>query len=282
MFFNKFPNIEYDFEGKGETNTIKNIFRSVRALPTFLDEFTGYSFYNVINGERPDIVSQRLYDKSDFYWTFFVINDFLHDGYRAWPMSQEDLLEYFDTHYKGTVITTNPTIVPDPDGLDTITNSIAGKFDIGSIVHGSVSGAKGKITKKNIDMNQLVIQEITEGTAGIHPITGANVSSIVGGPFQATEDLIQQQPSSHQVQIDKVFDYLDAPYQYFKTGDDLRKPVTNKTFIDSPESVDENQLSFISNRLYETEKNDTRSLIRYVQPDAIGQFVNEFNKLINE
>ena len=30
MFFNKFPNIEYDFEGKGETNTIKNIFRSVR------------------------------------------------------------------------------------------------------------------------------------------------------------------------------------------------------------------------------------------------------------
>ena len=282
MFFNKFPNIEYDFEGKGETNTIKNIFRSVRALPTFLDEFTGYSFYNVINGERPDIVSQRLYDKSDFYWTFFVINDFLHDGYRAWPMSQEDLIEYFDTHYKGTVITTNPTIVPDSDGLDTITNSIAGKFDLGSIVHGGTSGAKGTIVKKNIDMNQLVIQDITEGTSGIHPITGASDSDFSGGPFQPTEALIQQQPSSHQVKIDKVFDYLDAPYQYFKTGDELRKPVTNKTFIDSPESVDENQLSFISNRLYEIEKNDTRSLIRYVQPEAIGQFVTEFNKLINE
>ena len=39
MFFNKFPNIEYDFEGRGETNVIKNIFRSVRALPEFLDEF---------------------------------------------------------------------------------------------------------------------------------------------------------------------------------------------------------------------------------------------------
>lgn len=282
MFFNKFPNIEYDFEGKGETNTIKNIFRSVRALPTFLDEFTGYGFYNVINGERPDIVSLRLYNSSDFYWTFFVINDFLHDGYRAWPMSQEDLEEYFETHYSGKVITTNPTVDPHPDGLDGFVNSLAGKFDLGSIVHGGTSGAKGTIVKKNIDMNQLVIQDITEGTAGVDPITGASNNNISGGPFQPTEQLIQQQPSSHQVKIDKVFNYIDAPYQYFKTGDESRKPVTNKTFIDSPESVDENQLSFISNRLYETEKNDQRTFIRYVMPEAMGDFVKEFNDLINE
>ena len=195
MFFKKFPNIEYDFEGKGETNTIKNIFRSVRALPTFLDEFTGYSFYHVVNGERPDIVSQRLYGSSDFYWTFFVINDFLHDGYRAWPLSQEDLEEYFETHYDGKVITTNPIIVPDADGLDVVQDSLAGKFDLGSIVHGGTSGAKGTIVKKNIDMNQLVIQEITEGTAGVHPITGASDSNFSGGPFQSSEQLVQELPN---------------------------------------------------------------------------------------
>tara|TARA_Y100001937_G_scaffold54498_1_gene75142 strand:- start:358 stop:1206 length:849 start_codon:yes stop_codon:yes gene_type:complete len=282
MFFKKFPNIEYDFEGKGETNTIKNIFRSVRALPTFLDEFTGYSFYHVVNGERPDIVSQRLYGSSDFYWTFFVINDFLHDGYRAWPLSQEDLEEYFETHYDGKVITTNPIIVPDADGLDVVQDSLAGKFDLGSIVHGGKSGAKGTIVKKNIDMNQLVIQEITEGTAGVHPITGASDSNFDGGPFQSSEQLVQELPNSHQVKIDKVFNYIDAPYQYFKTGDTERKQVTNKTFIDSTDSVDENQLSFITNRLFETERNDQRSFIRYVQPTAMGDFVKAFNDLIQE
>ena len=282
MFFKKFPNIEYDFEGKGETNTIKNIFRSVRALPTFLDEFTGYSFYHVVNGERPDIVSQRLYGSSDFYWTFFVINDFLHDGYRAWPLSQEDLEEYFETHYDGKVITTNPIIKPDADGLDEIVDSLAGKFDLGSIVHGGTSGAKGTIVKKNIDMNQLVIQEITEGTAGVHPITGASDSNFDGGPFQSSEQLVQELPNSHQVKIDKVFNYIDAPYQYFKTGDTERKQVTNKTFIDSTDSVDENQLSFITNRLFETERNDQRSFIRYVQPTAMGDFVKAFNDLIQE
>tara|TARA_B100001057_G_scaffold480333_1_gene553071 strand:- start:2926 stop:3774 length:849 start_codon:yes stop_codon:yes gene_type:complete len=282
MFFKKFPNIDYDFEGKGETNTIKNIFRSVRALPTFLDEFTGYSFYHVINGERPDIVSQRLYGSSEFYWTFFVINDFLHDGYRVWPLSQEDLEEYFETHYSGKVITTNPRIEPDSDGLDTTVDSLAGKFDLGSIVHGGTSGAKGTIVKKNIDMNQLVIQDITEGTAGVHPITGASDSNFSGGPFQSSEQLVQELPSSHQVKIDKVFNYIDAPYQYFKTGDTERKQVTNKTFIDSTDSVDENQLSFITNRLFETERNDQRSFIRYVQPTAMGDFVKAFNDLIQE
>ena len=282
MFFKDFPNIEYDFEGKGEKNIIKNIFRSVRALPEFLDEFTGYSKYYVINGERPDIVSNKIYDTSKFYWTFFVINEFLHDGYRAWPMSQEDLEEYFTDHYNGVAITTNPTIIPDPDGQDTIQNSLAGKFDLGSIVHGAVSGAKGTITKKNIDMNQLIIQDITEGTAGVHPITGASNSSIIGGNFIPTEDIIQQQPSSHQVEAYEVFDYIDAPFRFFKTGDAERKTVTNKTFIDSPESVDENQLSFVTNRVYETELNDGRSQIRYIQPQYMGDFVKRFSELINE
>lgn len=282
MFFNKFPNIEYDFEGRGETNIIKNIFRSVRALPEFLDEFTGYSFYYIIDGERPDIVSQKLYGKPEFYWTFFVINDFLHDGYRAWPLSQNDLDEYFDTHYEGYAITTNPTVLPDPDGQDTFRDSIAGKFDLGSIVHGGTSGAKGTLTKKNIDMNQLIIQNVTNGTAGIDPITGGSNSNIDGGKFIVNEAIIQQQPVFNQVQSYEVFDYIDAPYKFYATNDPLQRSVTNKTFIDSTDSVDENQLSFITNRDYEIEKNDTRSLIRYIQPAFMGDFVRKFTDLINE
>ena len=171
MFFKNFPNEKYDFEGQGKFQNIKNIFRSVRALPTFLDEFTNYKLYDIINGERPDIVSNKLYGRPDFYWTFFVINDFLHDGYRAWPLSQEDLLEYFEKTYEGFVITTNPSPTPDSDGLDDYSNnSIAGKFDLGATIFGETSGCKGTLIKKDIDMNQLIIQDVTLGTAGIDPI----------------------------------------------------------------------------------------------------------------
>ena len=307
MFFNRFPNTKYDFDGQGKFQNIKNIFRSVRALPEFLDTFTSYKLYDVINGERPDIVSSRLYGTPQFYWTFFVVNDFLHDGYRAWPMSQQDLVQYFETQYEGIVITTDPEIVPDADGLDTFKNSIAGQFDLGEILHGGTSGAKGTLTKKDVDMNQLVIQDVTLGTAGIHPISGAADSSITGGQFIANEAIIQNS-NTEQVESHIVYKYIDAPYQYYATADSAnQRSVTNRTFINSSEkeqiaidpnnseansdgqvfrttnnTVDENFISFKTYREYETELNDARSQIRYVDPNYIGEFVERFTELLNE
>ena len=75
-FFKQFPKVEYDFNRKGVLQNMTDIFRSVRALPAFLDDFNSYTFYQIRNGERPDIVSQRLYGNQDYYWTFFIINDF--------------------------------------------------------------------------------------------------------------------------------------------------------------------------------------------------------------
>tara|TARA_Y100000992_G_C21209845_1_gene464868 strand:+ start:548 stop:805 length:258 start_codon:yes stop_codon:yes gene_type:complete len=80
-FFSQFPKIEYDFNRTGTVQRMINIFRSVRTQGQ-LDNAILYKNYTVKNGARPDIVSQELYGTPDFYWTFFVINDFLHDGYK--------------------------------------------------------------------------------------------------------------------------------------------------------------------------------------------------------
>lgn len=317
MFFKNFPNEKYDFDGQGKFQNIKNIFRSVRALPTFIDEFTSYKLYDIINGERPDIISTKLYGRPDFYWTFFVINDFLHDGYRAWPLSQEDLLEYLEKQYEGYVITTDPKPEPDPDGLDDYSNnSIAGRFDLGSVIHGVRSGCRGTLVKKDIDMNQLIIQDVTLGSAGFHPITGNSDSSVIGGAFigdgNATEQIKQSSPIEEQVDSYKVYKYVDAPYKYYLTSDAEKKAVTNQTFINPTRldvtpnvhadkvqiaktsengtpifqnrntTIDENFISFQTNREYESELNDARSQIRVIDPNYIGQFVDRFNKLIKE
>ena len=72
-FFKQFPKVEYDFNRTGVKQNMVDIYRHVKPLDSFLDNTSAYKFYEVINGERPDIVSQRLYGTSDFYWTFFVI-----------------------------------------------------------------------------------------------------------------------------------------------------------------------------------------------------------------
>ena len=59
-FFKNFPTVEVDLQRNGKINKMVNIFRSVRPLQNFIDDVAVYTFYEIKNGERPDIVSQRL------------------------------------------------------------------------------------------------------------------------------------------------------------------------------------------------------------------------------
>ena len=128
-FFKQFPKVQYDFERNGVITNVVNIYRSVRPLKEFIDSTSAYTFYEIKNGERPDIVSQRLYDNPNYYWTFFIVNEALHDGLQTWPLSQEDLFTYIEREYEGYAITTNPTITRTSDGLlISHENSLAGKI----------------------------------------------------------------------------------------------------------------------------------------------------------
>ena len=60
-FFKLFPKVPVDILKDGRVNQMVNTFRSVRPLQNFVDQPSLYTFYEIQNGERPDIVSQRLY-----------------------------------------------------------------------------------------------------------------------------------------------------------------------------------------------------------------------------
>lgn len=283
-FFKKFPLVDFDIKKDGTVQKMVDVFRSVRPVEEFLDDPAAYRLYEIRNGERPDIVSTRLYGSPEFYWTFFVINEFLHDGYRAWPLSEEDLLEYILTEYDGYAITTQPTFVEDQ------ADSIAGKFALGEVITGNRSGAQGTLVKKNVDMNQLIVQNVTLGTAGIHPVTGSD-PDVVGGAFigdisagdnNQTED-IAGGTSGDVVASYRVFKYADAPYYYYNILDPDKKPVSNAAFLgDVAGTVSEGSLAFETYRTHEIELNEERSRIRYISPEFINQFVDKFETLIND
>ena len=271
-FFKNFPTVEVDLQRNGKINKMVNIFRSVRPLQNFIDDSALYTLYEVQNGERPDIVSQRLYGTSDFYWTFFVINDFLHDGYRSWPCPLDILDKYIAVEYEGFALTTEPEVITNSDGSpieyrnslagENITYTVGGtRFQLGETVTGSSSNATGTVTKKNLDLNQLIIQSAS-GTFE----TGENVDGASSGA---------------SVQIAEVFNYAEAPHHYFKLGDTEERVVTPRKFINSQLATPNAELRFISNRQYVYELNDERSLIRVIQPEYIAKFTEEFENLID-
>lgn len=273
-FFKQFPKVSYDLRKDGSIMNMVNIFRSVRPLQNFVDNPSLYKFYEIKNGERPDIVSQRLYGTPDFYWTFFVVNEFLHDGYKVWPMSQEQVYEYIKQHYEGYAVTTRPYMQLDSDGIRRENvDSLAGKFQIGEDILGATSGARGTLTKKDVDMNQLIIQNMQN----------TNAFSGNGAADNNNYELLQGQTTDDSVQSYEVFKYADAPHHYYVLDEDgVEREYTNQTFINQTSATAEASLKYVTNRAYIQELNDERSKIRVINPNFIGKFIEEFESLLNE
>ena len=276
-FFNQFPKVEYDFNRQGVINNMVNIFRNVRPLQNFVDNTTAYTYYEVRNGERPDIISRKLYGNQNFYWTFFIVNEALHDGLQTWPLSQEDLFTYIEREYEGYAITTNPTITRTSDGLlISHENSLAGKtptgttglFQLGETLTGGTSGATGTLVQKNLDLNQLIVQNVTGAFLGDPTTLPTNTTErITGGTSGDFVDSYQ------------AYKYAEAPHHWFVTGDKEEQPVTNAAYING--GVPASNLSFKTNRAVVEEINDERSRVRVISPAYIEQFADEFETLLN-
>ena len=118
MFFSQFPSVGYDFNRTGTIDRMVNIFRSIRPETVQeLNNVTVYKDLEILNGTRPDVLSQKLYGTPDYYWTFFIINDFLHDGLQAWPMSQDIMTKYLESNYSGIALCFKPITITDADGI---------------------------------------------------------------------------------------------------------------------------------------------------------------------
>ena len=100
-FFRQFPLTTYDLEKTGALTLITDLFRNVTAPQVKLDPTVSYTDYRIVNGARPDAVSQLLYNDTDYYWTFFIINDVLKSGHASWPMSDSQMEKYLTQEYDG-------------------------------------------------------------------------------------------------------------------------------------------------------------------------------------
>ena len=58
-----------------------------------------YDYYNVVDGESPEIIAFKYYDNSEYHWTILVANDII-DYYEQWPMSTQKFEEFVKEKYE--------------------------------------------------------------------------------------------------------------------------------------------------------------------------------------
>ena len=98
-YFDAFPIIDYKFGDEEFVVPIENLSIYVDVVDQVRRSSATYQNYDILPGERPDQVSYKLYNTTDYYWTFFLMNDKLRE--RGWPLSPIKAEEFAKKEYKG-------------------------------------------------------------------------------------------------------------------------------------------------------------------------------------
>mgnify|MGYP001605741325 CR=1 FL=1 len=164
-FFRNFPLKTYNFGDNEPPSLFQDLSVYVDLIDQVQDDISFYEVINILDGERPDTLSQKLYDTPDYYWQFYLLNDNIR--LQGWPLRYQDMLATAKERYPNIVLTTE--YVPVVAGGSNLTyfETFAEEFTVGKIVTGTGSGATARILERNLDLGQLVVKPIS-GTIGLN------------------------------------------------------------------------------------------------------------------
>ena len=109
MYFQKFPNILYEFDigGKKVLKPITDITENVRFRTQILENVLLYDEYDIKEGETPEIIAAKYYGSANYHWVIMLCNQ-MYDWRNDWPMPYHALEQYTLEKY-GTVEDANAT-----------------------------------------------------------------------------------------------------------------------------------------------------------------------------
>ena len=242
-FFKNIPNIAYDFKSDGNFSQAKDLFRKVGVFSYLRDNITGYNYYRVENGERPDTLANKLYKDPTLYWTFFLVNENLQD-FSNWPKSNSLLKRFIDRKYPGTALIGSSSTDIVSYNHDT---NISSKFLLGEKVSIS-NGAFGFITKVDPTFNRIIINSVDGSFANDFVVTGEKSNK----SFTISSVSLEKVVTRH---------YLDS-----------NNLLTNSSSGNTPVSFEEHEINV----------NNDKELIRYVLPEYIDRVASEFRELMKD
>ena len=98
-YFNMFPNIYYDSKGNGKFTIMKDILSRVKVIAKAKENILGFDYYDVKDGETPEMIAHKYYGDVNLHWTILVVNDIV-DYYESWPMSVQKFEQFVKEKYE--------------------------------------------------------------------------------------------------------------------------------------------------------------------------------------
>tara|TARA_E500000178_G_scaffold353722_1_gene420377 strand:- start:1502 stop:2029 length:528 start_codon:yes stop_codon:yes gene_type:complete len=98
-YFDMFPNIYYSAKGDGKFTIMKDILSRVKLIAKVKENILGFDYYDVQEGETPEMIAHKYYGDVNLHWTILVANDII-DYYEDWPMSTQRFEQFVFDKYE--------------------------------------------------------------------------------------------------------------------------------------------------------------------------------------
>lgn len=205
-----------------------------------------YEPYNIIENERPDQVSQFLYETPVYHWTFYIMNDSLRS--HGWPLTFRQMDEKLATDF--------------PHQFIYVRADLSNVFLQNEFVTGVISGCRGKIIKRDLDHGIIIVDTSAYAKAGLPSTFRQGEAINCTGLPQHTATLTI---SGTGLEFNATHHYED--------GDG------NPVDIDptAPPPAIFNEVT-ISNRYHRI--NDSLKAIKVIKPDNIIQIASAFKRAL--
>lgn len=160
MYFKDFPRFLYDFKYGNETKTsvVVDVTRNVRFRKEIFANVAFYDEYDIVEGETPEIIAEKLYGNPEYHWILMIANDkydYLTDWLQTEQACRNACLERYNSQfvadswsYVGTVVTitkelhgllSSPTTTVRVEGATADTNPPNGTYTITSVTENTFS-----------------------------------------------------------------------------------------------------------------------------------------------
>lgn len=96
MYFKYFPRVDYVING--EKVNLTNIFKRFALRKDFYDSPERYFEYEILDGETPEMIADKLYNDPELAFIILIAND-IHNIYEEWPMDSASLNRYINKKY---------------------------------------------------------------------------------------------------------------------------------------------------------------------------------------
>jgi len=97
-YFQMFPDTLYDAKGNGNYTVMKDILTRVKLVTSKKENILNFDYYNVQDGETPEMIAHKYYGDVNLHWTILVANDIV-DYYNDWPMSVQKFEKFVFDKY---------------------------------------------------------------------------------------------------------------------------------------------------------------------------------------